>query len=105
MAEQTLGLVEAIAELRRELTAANRAAADEPLKLPITTVSVELQVVVTRRADGQAGFSLPIIGLGLGGSAGVESEVTHKVSLTFGPPTDAAGEPISVHDVTPVPKR
>ena len=96
-----IGLAEAVADLRAELLRAQSAASqEEGLKLPISAVTVELQLVATASADGRAGFRVPLINLELGGTLGMESQLTHKISLTFGPPTDEWGHMINIGQQT-----
>jgi Trypsin-co-occurring domain 2 len=96
MAEQGIGLADAIAMLRGELLKARAAAADSKVQLPVASMTVELQVAATRSADGKAGFTVPFVNVGLGGSAGWQRETMQTVTVTFGSPVDQAGNPVKV---------
>jgi hypothetical protein len=91
-----VGLDEALAALRADLTAAHARAADSGLQFPVVSVTVELQVAVTRSAEGRAGFRVPLLGAELGGSGGRESAWTQTLTLTLGSPVDREGRPVKV---------
>jgi hypothetical protein len=91
-----LGLAEAIGLLRDELLRARAAGADSDIQLPVESMTVELTVTATRSADGKAGFTVPVVGvlLGGGGARGRGSE--QKVTVVFGGPVDREGNPVKV---------
>ncbi|WP_222270356.1 trypco2 family protein [Modestobacter marinus] len=69
-AEDGIGLADAIAMLRDDLLQARAAGAGAEIQLPVQSMTVELKVTATRKADGTAGFKVPIINVELGGSGG-----------------------------------
>ncbi len=92
----SIGLDEALEVLRSELASARDKAAGKPVQFPIESLTVELKVGVTKSAEGKAGFSVPLIGAELGGSAGYDRESVHTVTLVLGPPVNEEGIPIKV---------
>jgi Trypsin-co-occurring domain 2 len=94
--EQGIGLADAIEMLRAELLTARVAAAGSKVQFPVGSMTVELKVAATRSADGKAGFSVPFVNVGLGGSMGWERETMQTVTVTFGSPVDEAGNPVNV---------
>ena len=67
-----LGLAEAIGLLRDELLKARAAGAGSDIQLPVESMTVELTVTATRSLDGKAGFTVPVVGLQLGGGGARE---------------------------------
>ena len=84
-----LGLSEAIGLLRDELLRARAAGAGSDIQLPVESMTVELSVTATRSADGKAGFTVPVVGLQLGGGgepgAGVGAKGDGGVRRAGGP--------------------
>jgi hypothetical protein len=93
---QGLGLAEAIGALRDELLSARAAGANTDIQLPVESVTVELTVSATRSLDGRAGFTVPVVGLQLGGGGARERGSEQKVTVVFGGPVDRAGHPVKV---------
>jgi hypothetical protein len=91
-----LGLADAIGLLRDELLRARAAGADSDIQLPVESMTVQLQVAATRTRDGRAGFSVPVVNLELGGSAGWQRETMQVVTVVFGGPVDREGRPLKV---------
>jgi hypothetical protein len=91
-----LGLADAIAILRDELLKARAAGASSDIQLPVDSMTVELTVTATRSLDGKAGFTVPLVGLELGGGGGREHASGQKVTVVFGGPVDRAGNPVKV---------
>lgn len=91
-----VGLAEAIAGLRADLLEARQAGAGAEIQLPVESMTVELKVVVSKGADGKAGFKVPIINAELGGGANWKNEATQIVTVTFGAPVDRDGNPVRV---------
>lgn len=91
-----LGLSDAIGLLRDELLRARAAGARSDIQLPIESMTVELNVTATRSIDGRAGFTVPVVGLQLGGGGGRERGSEQKVTVVFGGPVDRAGHPVKV---------
>jgi hypothetical protein len=91
-----LGLADAIGSLRDELLKARAAGGDSDIQLPVESMTVQLQVAATRTRDGKAGFSVPIVNVELGGSAGWQRETMQTVTVVFGGPLDREGNPMKV---------
>lgn len=91
-----LGLSEAIGLLRDELLRARGAGAGSDIQLPVESMTVELSVTATRSADGKAGFTVPVVGVQLGGGVGREQGSEQKVTVVFGGPVDRNGKPVKV---------
>ena len=91
-----LGLADAIGLLRDELLSARAAGADSDIQLPVESLTVELTVTATRSLDGKAGFTVPVVGLGLGGGGARERGSEQKVTVMFGGPVNRAGNPVKV---------
>ena len=93
---QGIGLDEALEQLRSELASAREKAAGKPVQFPIESLTVELKVGITKSRDGKAGFTVPFVGVELGGSVGRSSETLQTVTLVLGPPVDQDGKPVKV---------
>ncbi len=91
-----LGLADAIAVLRDELLRARAAGAGSEIQLPVDSMTVELTVTATRSREGKAGFTVPFVGVELGGGAGREHASGHRVTVVFGGPVDREGNPVKV---------
>lgn len=91
-----IGLADAIDMLRGEILRAHVAAAGSSVQFPVSSITLELQVVATRSKDGKAGFCVPFVNIELGGSASWQRETTQQVSVTLGEPIDDAGNPVRV---------
>jgi hypothetical protein len=91
-----LGLSEAIGLLRDELLRARAAGAGSDIQLPVESMTVELSVTATRSADGRAGFTVPVVGVQLGGGGSRERGSEQKVTVVFGEPVDRDGHPVKV---------
>jgi hypothetical protein len=97
-----LGLSEAIGLLRDELLRARAAGAASDIQLPVESMTVELSVTATRSADGRAGFTVPVVGVQLGGGGSRERGSEQKVTVVFGGPVDREGKPVKVATVSDV---
>jgi hypothetical protein len=97
-----LGLAEAIGLLRDELLRAQAAGARSDIQLPVESMTVELTVTATRSADGKAGFTVPVVGLHLGGGGTRERGSEQKVTVIFGAPVDRDGNPVKVASASDV---
>jgi hypothetical protein len=64
--------------------------------LPVETLTVELTVTATRSVDGKAGFTVPVVGVQLGGGGARERGSEQKVTVVFGGPVDRQGRPVKV---------
>jgi Trypsin-co-occurring domain 2 len=91
-----IGLADAIAVLRDELLRARAEGGRSDIQLPVDSMTVELTVTATRSLDGKAGFTVPLVGLGLGGGGGREHASGQKVTVVFGGPVDREGNPVKV---------
>jgi hypothetical protein len=91
-----LGLAEAIGLLRDELLRARASGARSDIQLPIESMTVELGVTATRSADGQAGFTVPVVQLHLGAGLSRQRGSEQKVTVVFGGPVDRDGQPVKV---------
>jgi hypothetical protein len=91
-----LGLAEAIGLLRDELLRARAAGAASDIQLPVESMAVELTVTATRSADGRAGFTVPVVGVQLGGGLARERGTEQRVTVVFGGPVDRDGHPVKV---------
>jgi hypothetical protein len=100
-----LGLSEAIGLLRDELLRARAVGAGSDVQLPVESMTVELSVTATRSADGRAGFTVPIVGLQLGGGIGRDQGAEQKVTVVFGGPVDRNGRPVRVASASDRPPR
>jgi len=98
MSEQPIGigLSEALNVLRTELATAHMTAITGDLQFPIESLTVDLKVGLTRSKEGKAGFTVPFIGVDVGGSAGRQLETIQTVTVVLGSPTDRDGRPIKV---------
>jgi hypothetical protein len=91
-----ISLEEAIGLLRDDLLRARAAGAQSDIQLPVDSMTVELTVTATRSADGRAGFTVPVVGLRLGGSGTRERGSEQKVTVVFGGPVDREGKPVRI---------
>jgi hypothetical protein len=97
-----LRLSEAIEQLRDELLEARAAGAASDIQLPVESLTVELSLTVTVSADGKAGFTVPVVGLQLGGGGSRDRGTGQKVTVVFGSPLDREGQPARIAQVTSV---
>jgi len=77
MTDAVVGLAEAIAALRQELTAAMAEGSEADMKFRLAPVELSMQAAVTKDASGKIGWHV----LGLGGSYSSESTQTLKLRL------------------------
>jgi hypothetical protein len=97
-----LGLAAAIGLLRDELLRARAAGAGSEIQLPVESMTVELTVTATRSVDGKAGFTVPVVGVQLGGGGARERGSEQKVTVVFGGPVDRDGNPVKVASASDV---
>jgi hypothetical protein len=97
-----LGLAEAIGLLRDELLIARAAGAGSAIQLPVESMTVELTVTATRSLDGKVGFTVPVVGLELGGGGAREQGSEQKLRVVFGGPVDRDGNPVKVASASDV---
>lgn len=94
-----IGLVEAIASIRAELSEAVAAGLDQDVQFPVEGVDLEFQVGVTRSASGSGGLRFWVFELGA--EAGYEDQSVHTVTVRLGAPVDALGETVKVRRLLP----
>jgi hypothetical protein len=97
-----LGLSDAIRLLRDELLRARAAGAGSDIQLPVDSMTVELTVTATRSVDGKVGFTVPVIGVELGGGGARERGWEQRVTVVFGGPVDRDGNPVRVASASDV---
>ena len=99
-----IGLAEAIESIRADLLASRESGEDSDVRFPVSSVTVQLQVVATKTAGGRGGFKVPFVNLELGGEASRGSENTSTVTVVLGPPVDRSGQPVKVAQTSQTPK-
>jgi hypothetical protein len=99
-----LGLREAIESIRADLLAARESGEDADIRFPVTSVTVELQVVATKAGGGKGGFKVPFVHLELGAEASRTSGNTNTVTVVLGEPVDRTGTPVKVAKTSWTPK-
>ena len=85
MAEELIGLQEAIRTLRTELTAAMQEGEDQQLRFRAGPIELEFLVQVSREKSGDGGVKFWVVSIG--GSAKATSSTTHRITLTLNPIT------------------
>jgi hypothetical protein len=85
----SVGLTEALRELRRELTAAMAAGAGEALRFELGPVEIEFAVTVCRDAGATAGVNFAVVSADVKGDASAER--VHRLKLTLVPKDSATG--------------
>jgi hypothetical protein len=88
-----IGLAEAVAAVRAELTKAQDEGKDELLQFAVGPIEMEFQVVATR--GGQANAKVRIYVVEVGGSGKIETTSTHRVKISLTPHSDK-GEPLDI---------
>lgn len=91
-----IGLQEAIESIRADLLGARDSGEDGDVRFPVSSVTVELQVVAERESGGKAGFKVPLVNVEVGGESMRRSQNTSRVTVVLGPPVDRSGAPIKV---------
>jgi hypothetical protein len=91
-----IGLAEAIESIRADLLAARESGEDADVRFPVTSVTIELQVVATKTAGGKGGFKVPFVNVELGGEASRSSGNTSTVTVVLDQPVDRTGAPVKV---------
>jgi hypothetical protein len=62
----------------------------------VESMTVELTVTATRSMDGKAGFTVPVVGIELGGGGSRERGSEQIVTVVFGAPVGRDGRPVNV---------
>jgi Trypsin-co-occurring domain 2 len=98
MSDGTIPLIDAVQSLREEIRRASQAAEGEDLRFELGTVELELTVVAKRdgEADGKVEFHILGVGASIGASAKIASEHTQKVKLTLMPVQEGKGSRIQI---------
>ena len=91
-----LGLADAIASLRDDLLRARADGAGSDIQLPVESMTVQLTVTASRSVGAKGGFTVPFVGLGLGGDTDRQSGATQLVTIVFGGPLDPEGRPAKI---------
>ena len=94
--EAGLDLADAIDLLRGQVQSAHTRANSAGLQFPIQSLTIELKVGLTRKADGKLGFKVPLVGAEFGAGAGFERETVQTVTVVLGPPVDRHGRSVPV---------
>jgi hypothetical protein len=91
-----LRLADALEQLRAEFAVAQADAAGHEVQFPIESLTVVLQVAVTKSSEGKAGFKVPFVNAELGASGSLGRETLQTVTITLGAPMDRHGRQIKV---------
>jgi hypothetical protein len=91
-----LGLADALELLRTDLAAAHKTSLKADVQFPIATLTIELKAALTKSKSGKAGFTIPVVGAELGGSAASERQSMQTITVNLGPPMDREGNPLRV---------
>jgi hypothetical protein len=92
---ERLGLAETVEALRVELTRATAARAGTEFQFPVTGVTLEFHVGVTKSGEGKAGLQFWVVELG--GAASYAREEIQTVTVTLGAPVDHNGNPVKIY--------
>lgn len=84
-----IGLAETIKALRGELAQAMADAEDQPVRLRVQSVKLDVQVAVTASAEAQGGVKFWVLSAGGKATGGVSA--THTVSLELSAETANGG--------------
>jgi hypothetical protein len=89
-----IGLVEAIAAVRAELSEAAVQGTGAPIQFPVDGVELEFHVGLTRTAGATGAVRIWVVELAASGS--YESETVQKVKVRLGAPVNPQGETLKV---------
>jgi len=89
-----IGLSEAIAAVRAELTAAVEQGGNADFQFPVDGVEIEFRVATTK--EGQTGGKARVLVLEWDASGRAAQESEHTVKVSLGAPVDRAGEVLKV---------
>ena len=95
MAEDWVGLADAITALRRELNTAMSAGKSDDLRFGLGPVELEFLLEVKRDGGGEAGVRFGVVTVGVKGDMSKAS--THRVKLVL-QPQDRHGRPVDIAD-------
>ena len=99
-----VGLDVAIERIREDLLKARKSGEGAHIRLPVQSVTVQLQVVASKEKEGRAGFRVPFLHVEAGGSTSTGSQETSVVTIVFGEPVDRQGNPVQVSEDFEKPK-
>lgn len=88
---EQVGLTEAIAALREEVSSAIEAGVSESLRFEVGEVTIEFEVAVERQRGGEGGLNIWV--LTLGGQASRSQTHTHRLTVPL-KPVAADGQPV-----------
>ena len=91
--QHNMEVAQAIADLREQIIAAQIQGVEKDIRFTVRSVELEMQLVLTTEASGEAKIGWGVLSLGGGGKA--SDAVTHKLKLTLDI-TNAAGAPPSI---------
>jgi hypothetical protein len=94
-----IGLREAIAALRAELSDSITASAGEQLRFEVGEMELEFQVEVERVAEGSGGIRFWVVELG--GKVSQASTVTHTVKIPLKPVTEDRAPVLTGSQIVP----
>jgi|1185.fasta_scaffold1374961_1 hypothetical protein len=91
MGETTIGLADAIENLRQELTEATRQGQDQRLRFKIDDIELELAVAIVREGGGEGKLSFKVLGSGaeVAGKGRFGQNDIHRIKLSL----KLAGDP------------
>jgi len=92
----SVGLADAVRELRSELMAAMAEAEGQRLSFELEAVEMEFLVEVSKDESGEAGIKFWVVNVGARG--GVTSGTTHRVTLTLSPKDRSTGRKPEIRD-------
>ena len=94
MSEKSIPLTEVLRGLRAEIAAAQAEGETESVRFALGAVEVELEMVVTKEANGSIGFSV------FGGGGKLGTTRTHRIKLTLTPHGES-GADVLLGDTVP----
>lgn len=97
IADQSMGIADAVDTLRRELADAIERGDGKALRFSVNGIELELSVACEISAGGKASFK--VLGIGAELNAGGKDVVTHKVKLSLMPSNGKDGGSIRVVDL------
>ena len=75
---------------------AHEAGSGREVQFPADSMMVKLKPAATKTIDSRAGFAIPIMDAGLGGSVGRQHEALQTITTVFGSPVGRDGHPVRV---------
>ena len=91
-------LADTIAAVRRELSLAQTAGQEQPVRFRTGPVELEFDVAVTRSGSGQAGVQLWV--LTLGGKGELGHATTQRIKVTLQPVDRFTGQDAQIGDIS-----